>query len=160
MELKKADLVQRFIAVVIDSIIVSLVTAIIPVLGGLIGFAYTLCKDGVMYEILKKDEWKNKSIGKKLMDLEVVNFSGERVDLAVSAKRNIPLAIGNIIMVIPILGWIIGGLVGVVFGLIELFFVFTDENGRRLGDRWANTQVIQVNAADKEGDSSEGTDKL
>lgn len=107
-----------------------------------------------MYEILKNDEWKNKSIGKKLMNLEVVPLDGGYMDLSLSAKRNIPFALGSFIAIVPVIGWFIGLTVSLVFNLIELYLIFKDSHGRRLGDRWANTQVIQIETISIEGDEA------
>lgn len=140
---KKADLFQRFIAALIDGG-VSWVFIIVPVIGGILSVLYLLFKDGIMYRLTKEEDWKNRSIGKKLMNLETRRLDGGVVDLTVSARRNTPLAIGNLIAIIPILGWIIGPLVSFVFALIEIFFILIDRQGRRLGDRWAHTQVVQI----------------
>jgi hypothetical protein len=36
------------------------------------------------------------------------------------------------------------GLIAFAFGLIELIKVLTDEEGRRFGDMWAKTKVVEV----------------
>ncbi|MFP4662203.1 MAG: RDD family protein [Halanaerobiales bacterium] len=155
MDQKKAEFLPRFMAAVIDGF-VGWIFVLIPFLGGLLSAAYILLKDGIMFQITKNDDWKNKSIGKKVMNLEVEKLDGGVVDLAVSAKRNIPLSIGSIIAVVPILGWIIGPIVALVFAVIEIVVFLTDERGRRLGDRWANTMVvkeaIEVSQFDEEED--------
>lgn len=138
----KADLTKRFIAAVIDGIISSIV-AVIPVIGAIVGAAYTLTKDAIMFQVTKDAQWKNRSIGKKLMGLEVVSASGADIDLAASCMRNWPLAIGTIIMIVPIIGWIIGGLVAFVLGILELLLVLSDAKGRRLGDKVGNTMVVE-----------------
>jgi uncharacterized RDD family membrane protein YckC len=151
----KADLGKRFIAAVIDSVIAGVVSTIISSLGigSLIGGAYILAKDAIMFEILKDPAWKNRSIGKKVMRLEVVGPGGSDVDIALSAKRNWPLAIGQLAsFIIALLG--VGGvarsnwstLIGLtgIIGLIEIVLVFTDPQGKRLGDRLADTVVREV----------------
>lgn len=136
-----AKLADRIIAAIIDSA-VGWVFALVPTIGAIVGLLYLLFKDAAPYHFLKQEEWKNKSIGKKLMNLEVSSYDAEVVDLATSAKRNIPLSIGSIIAIIPLLGWVLGPLVALVFGLIELFLVLTDKDRRRIGDRWGNTIVV------------------
>ena len=140
---KKADLTKRFIAALIDGIISSIV-AVIPVIGAIIGAAYTLTKDAIMFQVTKDAQWKNRSIGKKLMGLEVISADGTDIDLKASCMRNWPLAIGTIIMIVPVLGWIIGGLVAFVLGILELVLVLTDAKGRRLGDKVGNTMVVDA----------------
>src|SRR5690554_5163637 len=140
---KKADLFPRFVAALIDGVI-GWVFVIIPVIGAIISVLYLLFKDGILHQITKQDQWKNKSIGKKIMNLEVKRLDGGVVDLAVSAKRNIPLAVGSFIAILPVIGWVIGPVVGLVFVIIELALVVNDAQGRRMGDRWGNTLVQEV----------------
>ena len=138
---EKAQLATRVLAAVIDSAIGWVVVAI-PVLGGIVSTLYLLLKDGLMFQITNDLEWKNKSIGKKIMGIEVETEDGSTVDLAASARRNIPLAIGSVIAIIPVLGWVIGPLVAMILGIVEIVLVLTDPEGRRLGDRLAKTRVI------------------
>ncbi len=141
VEMKKADLFARAVALIIDGFIAGLM-ALVPFVGFIASAAYMLFKEALMYRITGEDDWKNKSIGKKLMKLEVVYLEGDLIDLSVSAKRNLPLAIGSIIGIIPILGWVIGPIVGLIVAIVETILVLTDKLGLRIGDRWANTQVV------------------
>ncbi|MDK2926205.1 MAG: hypothetical protein PWQ41_1979 [Bacillota bacterium] len=141
----KADLVSRFLAALIDSLVAG-VLSLVPFVGFLAGGVYTLTKDGIMYELTKNPEYKDRSLGKKLLRLKVVRLDGGPVDMAVSAKRNLPLAIGGIIGIVPVLGWIFGPILGLIMALLELLLVLTDPAGRRLGDRWAGTQVVPETA--------------
>lgn len=137
----KADLGKRILAAIIDCLI-AVVPMFIPVIGAIAGAAYILTKDAIVYVIGKNEEWKNKSIGKKLMGLKVVELSGQDVDIMVSSKRNITIAIGSILAIIPILGWIAAVMVAPIIGIIECILVLTDPKGRRIGDKIANTQVV------------------
>ncbi|WP_370642673.1 RDD family protein [Tepidanaerobacter sp. GT38] len=101
---KKAGLIERIIAALIDGIIASILIYV-PILGGIAGTIYILTKDAIAFEITKNPDYKNRSIGKKIMGIEVVNFDGQDVDWIVSLKRNIPLAIGNVIAIVPVIGW-------------------------------------------------------
>jgi uncharacterized RDD family membrane protein YckC len=134
----KADLTKRFIAALIDNVLASLV-GFIPIVGGIVGAAYILLKDGLELEFMDK-----RSIGKKLMKLRPIRLDGGTMDINTSIRRNWPLAIGSILAIIPILGWIIAVPVALVIGIIELVLVLTDPEGRRLGDKLANTKVIEV----------------
>ncbi len=134
----KADLTKRFIAALIDNVLASLV-GFIPVVGGIVGAAYILLKDGLELEFMDK-----RSIGKKLMKLRPVRLDGGSMDIMTSIQRNWPLAIGSVLSIIPILGWLIAVPVALVIGIIELVLVLTDPEGRRLGDRLAGTKVIEV----------------
>lgn len=146
MQNTKADLARRVLAALVDGVIASVV-GLIPIIGALIGAAYMLTKDAVLFEVTKQAEWKNRSLGKKLFNLEVVAENGADVDLMTSVKRNVPLAIGTLLMIIPIAGWVLGPLVAFVFAIIEVALVLTEKNGKRLGDRWAGTQVVESVAA-------------
>ncbi len=150
---QKVNFMPRFLAAVLDGVI-ALFPSLIPVLGAIISSAYLLLKDGIMYRVTGDEDWKNKSIGKKLLNLEVVRLDGEDVDLMTSVKRNIPLTIGSFIAIIPILGWIIGPVVALILAVLELIIYLTDKNGRRLGDRWGKTQVIGVQSVDFEQDNT------
>jgi uncharacterized RDD family membrane protein YckC len=134
----KADLVKRFIAALIDNVLVALVGAI-PIVGGIVGAAYILLKDGLDFEFMDK-----RSLGKKLMKLRPVRLDGGSMDITTSIQRNWPLAIGSVLAIIPILGWLIAVPVALVIGIIELVLVLTDPEGRRLGDKLAGTKVIEV----------------
>lgn len=140
----KADVGKRFIAALIDGLLAGAVS-LIPFIGGIIGGAYMLVRDG-----LDLDFAKRRSIGKQVMKLRAVRLDGKPVDIETSLKRNLPLCIGYfgwIFMVIPLLGWAIAivlGLIGVVVAIIEAIKVLTDPEGRRIGDGLAGTKVIEV----------------
>jgi uncharacterized protein involved in cysteine biosynthesis len=141
----KADLGKRFIAVIIDAVIASVI-GFIPIIGGLIGAAYMLLRDGFSYEFMD-----HRSIGKKLIKLRPVRLDRGTMDIETSIKRNWMFGLGGIIQVfmyIPIIGWLlipVVGLVALVIGIMEIVFVLKDEEGRRWGDKLANTKVIEVN---------------
>jgi uncharacterized RDD family membrane protein YckC len=140
----KADLGKRFIAALIDGLLAGVVS-FVPFIGGIVGGAYMLVRDG-----LDLDFAKRRSIGKQLMKLRPVRLDGQAMNLETSLKRNLPLCIGyvgSIFMIIPLLGWaiaIILGLIGVVVAIIEVIKVLTDPEGRRFGDVFAGTKVIEV----------------
>lgn len=140
----KADLTKRFVAMLIDGLLAAVVS-LIPIVGGLVGAAYILVRDG-----LELDFMDRRSIGKKLLKLRPVRSDGQPMDVATSVKRNFPLAIGAvgaIFWIIPILGWIIAillGLTGFVVAIIEAILVLADVEGRRMGDKFAGTKVVEV----------------
>ncbi len=145
-EIKKADLGKRVLAAIIDSVI-SWLPAVIPIIGGLIGTAYMLTRDAIVYEVTKKAEWRNASIGKKLLGLKVELEGGRDIDLAASVKRNIPFAIGTLLMIIPVLGWMAAAIIAPIIGLVECILVLVDPAGKRLGDRFAGTTVVDAPTA-------------
>ncbi|MCU0612364.1 MAG: RDD family protein [Candidatus Eisenbacteria bacterium] len=148
-ELKKADPTKRVIAALIDGIIAGIVT-VVPVIGGIVGAAYMLLRDGLPLQALDF-----KSVGKKVMGLSVV-MEGDphaKIDYATSAKRNWMWAIGPVISIpahIPFLGllliplYFLLGLALLIFGIMEAMKVFNDPKGKRMGDTMAGTMVIEV----------------
>lgn len=140
----KADVFRRIVAYLIDIVIamtLALITAaLMPPLAPLASALYLLFKDGLMFAVTKQDAWKNRSPGKRLLNLEIVSESGATIDLFLSAKRNLSLVVGALLE-LTILASAIAGIAGAVIGLIELYLIVTDRDGRRLGDQWAQTQV-------------------
>ena len=146
VQVTRLDPVKRAIAFIIDAVI-AYVPSFIPVIGGIIGAAYMLLRDALPVEALDF-----KSVGKKVMNLrvELESDPAAKIDYAISAKRNWMFAMGPIIsvfMVIPILGWIVAivlGLATFVIGIIEIIKVFSEPNGKRIGDNIAGTIVKEV----------------
>jgi uncharacterized RDD family membrane protein YckC len=140
----KADLVKRFVAAVIDAVI-GIVVNQLPVIGGLIAAPYMLLR-----EVFEFDFMDRRSLGKKVMKLRPVTLDGSPMDLVASAKRNWMFALGGVIAIllwIPFIGWLLVlpiAFLALLIGLVELVLVITDAQGRRLGDKIANTQVIEV----------------
>jgi uncharacterized RDD family membrane protein YckC len=140
----KADLMKRFLAALIDGAL-GFVVSMVPFIGGLVAAAYFLCRDGLDLEFMD-----GRSIGKKVMKLRPVRLDGQPMDLTASAMRNWMFALGGVVtmlLFIPILGWLLMipvALAGLALGIIEIFLVLTDPKGRRLGDKMAGSQVIEV----------------
>ncbi|HET9027785.1 MAG TPA: RDD family protein [Trueperaceae bacterium] len=143
----KPDVGKRAIAYIIDAVIASIL-GYIPVIGSLLGFAYILTRDGFSFEFMD-----GRSVGKKLMKLRPVRDDGGTMDITTSIKRNWTLAVGSLgflVVYAPFLGIIalslLLTLVGAIIGIIELYLVLTAPDGRRLGDRFAGTHVIEVDS--------------
>ena len=143
--LTKADPVKRIIAFVIDAV-AAMIVGFIPLVGGIIGALYMLFRDALPIEALEY-----KSIGKKLMNLSVVNVADptSKIDYGASAKRNWMFALGPIMiffLFIPIIGWILDILIGIallILVIMETIKLFSDEKGIRMGDKQAGTMVIE-----------------
>lgn len=141
------DLGKRIVAAAIDGAIAAFVTALIPILGGLLAAVYMLLRDGLDVEFMK-----HQSLGKKLVGLRAVRLDGQPMDMASSVKRNLPLVITffcGIFAILPTAGSLVAGLiclVGTGFGIGEIVLVVTDPQARRLGDKIARTEVIEVAA--------------
>ncbi|MEM1115892.1 MAG: RDD family protein [Bacteroidota bacterium] len=152
----KADLVKRFLAVLIDGLLAGVVVYVFGLfgtfmsgVGTLIGAGYILSRDG-----LETPYTDGRSFGKKVIGLRAVTLDGSPMTLQTSIRRNWPLAIGSIVsgvgslvsgLGLGILAWPIialGGFVGLL-GLVEGILVITDDKGRRIGDKSGNTQVVE-----------------
>lgn len=131
---RRADLVKRFLAALIDGIIAG-VLSVVPLIGTLVGAAYILVRDGLELSFMDR-----RSIGKKLMKLRAVNLDGTPMDLNLSIRRNWPLVLGTLGTYLSIsLGAVLG-----LIGLVEAILVLTDAKGRRIGDKVGNTMVVEV----------------
>jgi uncharacterized RDD family membrane protein YckC len=141
----RPDLGKRAIAAVIDAVI-AFGIGLVPLAGGIAATAYWLVRDG-----LDVDFMDHRSIGKKVMKLRPVTLDGQPLDIAVSVKRNWMFALGGIgqfllytIIGIPLAMLIF--MIAFVIGIIELVLVFTDAEGRRIGDKMAGTRVIETDS--------------
>jgi uncharacterized RDD family membrane protein YckC len=140
----KADLAKRFIAMLIDGVI-SAILSVIPMVGSVAGAAYMVLRDG-----LELDFMDGRSIGKKVMKLRAVSDDGSKMTVEKSIKRNWMFglyAFHGILVFIPILGWlamILLSIAGLLIGLVEVFKVLTDLEGRRFGDNMAGTMVVET----------------
>lgn len=151
----KADLGKRFGAALIDGILVAVVVGILSVggqlLGGiatLAGAAYILLRDGLTLSFAD-----GRSIGKQLLGLRVVRLDGGVMTPEVSAHRNWTLALGSVISGFGSVLWglgmgfiggsivMVGSLAGLL-GLVEAVLVLVNDDGRRIGDKTADTQVV------------------
>lgn len=141
---EKADLVKRFVAAVIDGAVASII-GFIPVVGGLIGLAYILLRDGFDVEFMDY-----RSIGKKLMKLRPIRPDGTSMSYEASFRRNWPLVFGSLVQIlifIPVIGWLlipIVAIVGLALLIAEVALVFTNPEGKRWGDQLADTKVVEV----------------
>lgn len=93
-----------------------------------------ICSFGwaLYYAFTKDGRGRGQSIGKKKLNLMVVNITTNKpCTRAESFLREIDVFF---LQMFPIVGW-----------LVEPIFIDTSDDGRRLGDRVANTQVIDVN---------------
>lgn len=147
----KASLGNRFIASFLDGLITMglAIPAIIFLILGISGFdSYGNRRDmaplyiflgivfilvPVIYGFVKDGLGQGQSWGKKPMNLMVVNL--ETNTPCTKSKSAIRHLISALTGAIPFVGW-----------LIEPIMVLATDDGRKLGDKAANTQVIEVSA--------------
>jgi len=140
----KPDLAKRFIAFLIDGVI-AVGLGFIPMIGSIAGAAYFLVRDGLDFDFAKQA-----SVGKQVMKLRPVRLDGLPMDLETSIRRNWMFGLGILsgaLDIIPILGLafvLVIGFASFCLGVYELYNVLTDPQGRRWGDRYAGTRVIEV----------------
>ncbi len=140
----KADLSKRAIAAVIDFVIASVLSQI-PFVGWFAGVGYILVRDGLDLEFIDRQ-----SVGKKLMGLKTVRLNGEKMDVSVSIRRNWMFALGtlaSLVVWIPVLGFLTVlamALLSFLIGVYEVYLVFNDAEGRRWGDTFGGTKVIEI----------------
>jgi len=141
--LVKADVGKRVVAALID-FAVTFVMGLVPGVGQLLGAGYLVLRDG-----LELDFMKHRSLGKQVMKLHLESVDGQPLELMTSVRRNWIFGIGPLIpllFVIPIIGWVMipfALFAAIALGITELVLALTDAEGRRLGDKWANTMVVE-----------------
>lgn len=135
---QRADIGIRIGACVIDCLplfAISLLFGWIPILGimlmGGVAAAYWLFRD-----------YWGASIGKRVLNLAVVSKDGSPAQARQRILRNVPLAIPSALLVIPLLGWILAGPVGLGISIFEIVMLAT--KGERYGDTMANTMVVKT----------------
>ncbi len=132
----KAHVLNRFIAKAIDGMLIAAASQVIAPVGWIAGLAYALIADGFP---------GGQSVGKRLIGLQTVvprtkEFSGFRESIV----RNLPLAFAYLLYPIPYVGWLLAGAV-VTF---EALLLIGNEQGIRLGDEIARTQVLDSGQLD------------
>jgi uncharacterized RDD family membrane protein YckC len=123
-------LLKRFLAYFIDVFLCGIV-GLIPVLGGIAATVYMLVRDGL---------FSGQSVGKKIVGLKVEK-DGTPAAFADSVKRNLILALPDVLLIVPVAGFVLYAVAISIVTIIETLFVLL--NGRRLGDKFAGTQVVE-----------------
>ena len=132
----KAQVLNRFIAKTIDLLIVAAASKLLPPVGVLAGLAYILLADGF---------GGGRSVGKRLIGLQtIVPRTRDPAGFRESIVRNLPCGLAQLAFEIPYVGWIGWGAVLSLEGLL----VIGNEQGRRLGDEIAKTQVLESGQLD------------
>ncbi len=129
-DFKKAGLLVRTVAKILDFIIIVAALEIIPKAGFFAGFAYLLIGDSL---------FDGRSLGKKLIGLKVVSADTfTPCTLRNSILRNSTLGIGYLFYKVMWFGWIFI----VIAAIIEFLILLGSREQKRLGDEIARTIVI------------------
>lgn len=125
----KADFLPRLVAKSIDFVFASLFAWLVPGVGPLVGMAFLLASDGLP---------NGQSAGKRLMGVRTVHIpTRESCTFAQSAIRNLPIAVAFAFSLNPVLI-----LVAAPMLAFEMYMAFSDPHGVRIGDIFADTQVV------------------
>lgn len=159
---RPGSVLDRFLARLIDGILIGVINAIIVsiLLVGIIGlngansFGYggsyaagiVSAVIGVLLNLgyfVFMESSQGKTLGKMAMKLHVEGASGGNPTMEESLRRNWWLAL-PLLAVIPFVGGLIGGLIELVVVIMIAVQISNDPEGRpSLSDRLANTRVIK-----------------
>jgi hypothetical protein len=132
----KAQVLNRFVAKLIDLLIVAAGIQLVPPVGVFAGLAYILLADGF---------GGGRSVGKRLIGLQtILPSTRDPAGFKESIIRNLPCALAQLAFEVPYVGWIGWGAIL----SLEALLVVGNEQGRRLGDELAKTQVLESGQLD------------
>jgi uncharacterized RDD family membrane protein YckC len=136
----KADLTLRGLARAVDLLLALSVAVASPRIGPLFAAVYLLVADGLV---------NGQSPGKRLFGVRAVvvpdrpGARGWPAGYRESALRNGPFALVALFYGVPLL-WIVLVLAGIPLLIFEAYMVWTDRLGLRIGDIFADTQVVDA----------------
>jgi uncharacterized RDD family membrane protein YckC len=132
----KSQVLNRFIGKFIDLIIVMAASNVIPSVGWLAGLVYVLIADGFS---------EGRSVGKRLVGLQtVIPRTREASGFRESIIRNMPFAAAYLLCYVPYVGWALAMAIAAFEGLL----IIGNDQGLRLGDKLAHTQVLDSGQLD------------
>jgi uncharacterized RDD family membrane protein YckC len=130
-EFKRAGLLLRTVAKILDFIIIAAAVEMVPKAGFFAGLAYLLIGDGL---------FEGESLGKKLIGLRVVSVDTNiPCTFRDSILRNSIFGIGFLFYKMPWFGWILTA----VISIVEFIILLGSREGMRFGDEVAKTVVIE-----------------
>ena len=131
-EQRRAGLLLRTAAKIVDFILIAAVIEIIPRAGFFAGLTYLLLGDGF---------FDGRSVGKKLLKIRVVSAGTDSpCTFKDSILRNSTFAVGYVLWIVPFIGWIFI----LIISAVEFVLVLGSKDGMRLGDEIAKTAVIET----------------
>lgn len=131
-EQRRAGLLLRTAAKIVDFILIAAVIEIIPRAGFFAGLTYLLLGDGF---------FDGRSVGKKLLKIQVVSADTDSpCTFKDSILRNSTFAVGYVLWIVPFIGWIFI----LIISAVEFLLVLGSKDGMRLGDEIAKTAVIET----------------
>ncbi len=136
----KADLTLRGLARLVDFALAVALTQAGHEVGSVLGVLYLLLADGFMH---------GQSVGKRIFGVRAM-VPTRRVPAGYreSAMRNAPFALVALFSVVPI-WWLLVLVVGLPILAFESWMVWSDRLGIRIGDIFADTQVVDAKVVSK-----------
>lgn len=137
----KADLTLRGLARLADFTLAFVVAQSAPQVGPILAAIYLLAADGLM---------NGQSVGKKIFGVRTMVVP-RRVAATYreSVLRNAPFALVAIFWAVPLL-WPMFFVAGLPIVAFEAYMIFTDRLGVRIGDIFADTQVVDGKVLSKD----------
>ncbi len=150
---------RRFLALLVDAVVGGAIF-FIPGFGGPLSLVWILTRDALPFAVTRSESLRNRSLGKRLLGIRLATDAGGGVTVRVSIRRNMPLVLGLLLAVAisPLFAMLDLGvghallagpmalvvlLTGLVTVLGETIMAVRDDRGRRWGDRFAGTQVVE-----------------
>ncbi len=143
----KADLTLRGLARAADFTLAWIVAQSAPQVGPLLAAFYLLVADALM---------NGQSVGKKIFGVRTVVVPRRApAGWHESLLRNAPFALVAVFYAVPLL-WPVLFVVGLPIVGFEAYMIFTDRLGIRIGDIFADTQVVDAKVLSKAGEIAHG----
>ncbi len=143
----KADLTLRALARLADFALAFVLARTAPQVGPILAAFYLLVADGLM---------SGQSVGKRIFGIRTVNVTRRTpAGWHESLLRNAPFALVAIFYAVPLL-WPVLFVVGLPILGFEAYMIFTDRLGIRIGDIFADTQVVDAKVLSKAGEIAHG----
>jgi uncharacterized RDD family membrane protein YckC len=137
----KADLTLRGLARLADFSLAFVVAQSAPQVGPLLAALYLLAADGLM---------NGQSVGKRIFGVRTVVVPRRApAGYHESVLRNAPFALVAIFWAVPLL-WPMFFVAGLPIVAFEAYMIFTDRLGVRIGDIFADTQVVDAKVLAKD----------
>ena len=143
----KADLTLRGLARLSDFCLAFVVAQAAPQVGPILAALYLLVADGLM---------QGQSVGKRIFGVRTVVVPRRApAGYHESVLRNAPFALVAIFWAVPLL-WPMLLVAGIPIVGFEAYMIFTDRLGVRIGDIFADTQVVDAKVLSKAGEIAHG----
>jgi len=134
----KADLVLRGLARIFDLLLAYALARVAGPVGPLFACIYLLVADGLIH---------GQSLGKRIFGVRAMLVprgarQGRPAGYRESVLRNAPFALLGLFYGVTLVGWVMLFVVGVPILAFEAWMVWSDRLGIRIGDIFADTQVV------------------